>query len=67
MPGTEPVVLPEVNHFRGKVGQRKFEMLRRVLKRNADGFSKLKSDIGCCEVFEHEIELEEGAVSHRSR
>ena len=36
-----------------------------MLSRNADVFSKHKADIGCCNFVEHEIEIEEGSVSHR--
>ena len=32
---------------------------------NADVFSKLKAEIGCCNFVEHEIELEDGAIPHR--
>ena len=42
-----------------------FELLRAVLNRKADVFSKHKADIGCCNFVEHEIEQEEGAVPHR--
>ena len=52
-------VLPEIEHLEGKIGEGDFE------NRNADVFSKHKSDIGCCNFVKHEIELEEGAVSHR--
>ena len=58
-------VLPEIEHLKGKIGEGDFELLREVLNRNADVFSKLKADIGCCNFVEHEIELEEGAVPHR--
>ena len=36
-----------------------------MLNRNADVFSKHKADIGCCNFVEHEIEIEEGSVTHR--
>ena len=39
-------------------------MLKAVLNRNADNFSKYKADIGGCYFVEHEIELVEGAVAH---
>ena len=39
-------------------------MLRAVLNRNADVFLKHKADVGCCNFVEHEIKVEEGAVSH---
>ena len=58
-------VLPEIEHLKEKVGEGDFELLREVLDRNADVFSKHKADIGCCNFVEHEIELEEGAVPHR--
>ena len=58
-------VLPEMEHLRGKIGEGDFEILRAVLNRNADVFSKHKADIGCCNFVEHKIELEEGAVPHR--
>ena len=57
--------LPEIEQLRGKIGEEDFESLRAVLNRNADVFSKHKSDIGCCNFVEHEIELEEGAIPHR--
>ena len=58
-------VLPEIEHLKGKIGEGDFELLREVLNRNADVFSRHKADIGCCNFIEHEIELEEGAVPHR--
>ena len=58
-------VLPEIEHLKGKIGEGDFELLREVLNRNADVFSRHKADIGCCNFVEHEIELEEGAVPHR--
>ena len=58
-------VLPEIEHLKGKTGEGDFELLREVLDRNADVFSRHKADIGCCNFVEHEIELEEGAVLHR--
>ena len=58
-------VLPEMEHLKGKIGEVDFEILRAVLNRNADVFSKHKADIGCCNFVEHEIELEEDAVPHR--
>ena len=57
-------VLPEKEHLKGKIGEGNFESLRAVLNWNADVFSKHKADIGCCKFFEHENELEEGAVPH---
>ena len=56
-------VLPEIEHLRGKIGEGDFEKLRVVLTRIADVFSKNQADIGCCNFVEHEIELEEGALS----
>ena len=58
-------VLPEIEHLKGKICEGDFELLRKVLNRNADVFSKHKAVIGCCNFVEHEIELEEGAVPHR--
>ena len=58
-------VLPEIEHLKGKIGEGDFESLRAVLNWNADVFSKLKADIGCCNFIEHEIELEDGAAPHR--
>ena len=58
-------VLPEIEHLKGKIGEGDFELLREVLNRNADVFSRHKADIVCCNFVEHEIELEEGAVPHR--
>ena len=40
-------------------------MLRTVLNRNADVFSKHMADIGCCNLVDNEIEIEEGSVPHR--
>ena len=51
-------VLPEIEHLKGKIGDGDFELLREVLNRNADVFSKHKADIACCNFVEHEIELE---------
>ena len=62
---TDKPVLPEIEHLKGKIGEGEFELLRAVLNRNADVFSKHKADIGCFNFVEHEIELEEGAVPHR--
>ena len=58
-------VLPEIEHLKGKIGEGDFESLRAVLNWNADVFSKLKADIGCCNFIEHEIEQEDGAAPHR--
>ena len=58
-------VLPEMEYLRGKLGEGDFETLRAVLNWNADVFSKHKTDIGCCNFVEHEIEFEEGAIPHR--
>ena len=62
---SDKLVLPEIEHLRGKIGEREFEQLRAVLNRNADVFSKHKADIGCCNFVEYEKELEEGAIPHR--
>ena len=64
-PESDKSVLPEIEHLKGKIGEGDFELLREVLNRNADVFSKHKADIGCCNFVKHEIELEEGAVLHR--
>ena len=58
-------VLPEIEHLKRKIAEGDFELLREVLNRNADVFSKHKADIGCCNFIKHEIELQEGAVPHR--
>ena len=57
--------MPEKEHLKGKIGEGDFESFPAVLNPNADVFSKHKADTGCCNFFEHEIELEEGAVTHR--
>ena len=62
---SEKPVLPEIEHLKGKIGEGDFELLREVLNRNADVFSKHKVDISCGNFVEHEIELEEGAVPHK--
>ena len=62
---SDKLVLPEIEHLKGKIGEGDFKKLRDLLNRNADVFSKHKADIGCCNFVEHEIELEEGAVPHR--
>ena len=62
---SDKLVLPAIEHLKWKIGEGDFELLRDVLNRNADVFSKHKADIGCCNFFEHEIELEDGAVPHR--
>ena len=58
-------VLPEIERLKGKKGEGDFESLRVVLNRNADVFTKNKAYIGCFNFFEHEMDLEEGAVPHR--
>ena len=55
---SDKLVLPEIEHMRGKIGEGNFESLKAVLNRNADLFSKHKADIGCFNFFQHEIELE---------
>ena len=62
---TDKPVLPEIEHLKWKIGEGDFELLRVVLNRNADVFSKHKGEICCCNFVEHEIELEEGAFPHR--
>ena len=39
-------VFPEIEHLKRKIGEGDFELLRAVLNRNADVFSKHKADIG---------------------
>ena len=51
--------------MKGKISDKELDLLRAVLSRNADVFSKHKADIGCCNFVEHEIEIEEGSVPHR--
>ena len=58
-------VLPEIEHLKCKISDKELDSLRAVINRNADVFSKLKADIGCCNFVEHEIEIEEGSVPHR--
>ena len=58
-------VLTEIEHLKGKLSDKELDSLRAVLSRNADIFSKHKANIGCCNFVEHEIEIEEGSVSHR--
>ena len=58
-------VLPEIEHLRGKVTDEQLEAIKDVLEGNEEVFSRHKADIGCCNFFEHEIELEESAVPHR--
>ena len=58
-------VLPEIEHLRFKVTDEQFEAIKDVQERNDEVFSRHKADIGCCNFFEHEIELEESAVPHR--
>ena len=59
------LVLPEIEHLKGKISDKELDSLRAVLSRNADVFSEHKADIGCCNFVEHEIEIEEGSVPHR--
>ena len=58
-------VMSEIEHLEGKISDKEVDSLRAVLNRNADVFSKHKADIGCCNFVEHEIEIEEGSVTHR--
>ena len=58
-------ILPEIEHLKGKISDKELDSLRAVLSRNADVFSKHKTDISCCNFVEHEIEIEEGSVPHR--
>ena len=62
---SDKLVLPEIEHLKGKIGEGNFEKLWDLLNWNADVFSKHKADNGCCNFVEHEIELKEGAVPHR--
>ena len=58
-------VLPEIEHYRGKVTDEQFEAIKDVLDRNQDDYLRNKADIGCCNFVEHKKELEESAVPHR--
>ena len=58
-------VLLEIENLKGKISDKELDSLRAVLNRNADVFSRHKADIGCCNVVEHGIEIEEGPVPHR--
>ena len=58
-------LLPEREHLEGKILDKEVDSLRAVLNRNADVFSKHKADIGCRNFVEHEIEIEEGSLTHR--
>ena len=51
--------------MRGKIGEGDFESLGAVSNWNVNKLSTHKADIGCCNLVEHEIELEEGAIPHR--
>ena len=48
-------VLPEIEYLKGKISDKELDSLRAVLSRNADVFSKHKSDIGCCNFVEHRL------------
>ena len=61
----KPVLL-EIDHLRSKIVEVKFNMLQGVFNRNAN-IIKIKAGIVCCNFFEHEIEVEEGAVPHREK
>ena len=61
----DKLVLPEMEHLRGKLTYEQLEAIKDVLERNEDVFSKHKAEIGCCNFVEHEIELEESALPHR--
>ena len=58
-------VLPEIEHLRGKISDKEVDLLRTVLNRNADVFSRHKADIGCCNFVEHAIEIKEGSLLRR--
>ena len=60
-------VLPEIEHLRGKITDEQQEIIKNVLERSEDVFSKHKVDIGCCNFVEHEIELGESAVPRTVR
>ena len=62
---TDKPVLLEKEHLKGKVTNEELEAIKNVLDRNQDVFWKHKPNIGCCNVVEHEIELEDSAVPHR--
>ena len=51
------LVLPEIEHLRGKLKDEQLEAIKDVLERNEEVFSRHKADIGCCNFVEHEIEL----------
>ena len=61
----DKLVLPEIEHLKGKVTDDQLEAIKNVLDRKQDVFSRHKADIGCCNFDEHEIELEESAVPHK--
>ena len=42
-------VLPKIEHLREKTNEQ-LEALKDVLDKNQDGFSRLKTDIGCCKL-----------------
>ena len=54
------LVLPEIEHLKGKISDKSSGSLREVLNRNADVFLNLKADIGC--FVELEREIEEGSA-----
>ena len=58
-------LLPKVEHLRGKVTDKQPESIKGFLDRNQDNFTRHKADIGCCNFFDHEVELEVSAVPHR--
>ena len=58
-------VLPEIENLRDKLTDEQLEVIKDVLERNEEVFSRHKADIGCCNFVEHEIELEENAVPHK--
>ena len=61
----DQLVLPEMEHLRGKVTDEQLEATKDVLDRNQNVFLKHKADIGCCNFVEHDVELELSAVPHR--
>ena len=58
-------VLPEIEHSMEKATGEQLEAIKDVLDRNRVVLSRHKADIVCCNFVEHEIKLEESAVTHR--
>ena len=51
--------------MKGKISVKQLDLLKAVLNRNADVFSKHKADKSCCIFVEHAIEIEQSSVHHR--